>query len=183
MRHEPELDDFSLALIRCGEVFMHCIWIQRVMVYLIILSQNEKLKKEFITSHPTLPHELVTKRTEWLKRPFSEIFKNFRNQFNNIISEGEQMHLDFIKELRDMIGHCDISLGRKYILWKPRNNFVDRIKVFGLEPDPNNRHSLLLLDLTDEKVYIKCFTVIKNLDEFLMKRVAEHLSIPHGRIR
>lgn len=172
-----------LQIVRAGELFMYCVWMQGVMIYLLVLSRSHELRKQFIACPTILSDAFVEQRTEWLRKSFRKILSEFRKDFDHLISTEETTQLCLLMEFRDMLAHCHISLGRNYILWGPRDSFENRIKAFGLKLDPEQKHQLLLLDCANDTVYLKCFSIIKQLDEGLMNRIAEQLGINYKTIR
>lgn len=185
---EAELASFKhhqgvTNLNRAGEVFMYCVWVQGVMASLVVLVDNPQYKADFVEFQEQLSHEFVQKRTDLLKRPFKDILTKFKKKFAAVISSDDSTLLDLLSELRDLFAHCHISLGRPYLLWGPKGSFEDRIRAFGLTPDPSQKHQLVLWDGTDETVYLKCFEVIQQLDQGILCRVAESLGIGYRFIR
>lgn len=172
-----------LNIIRSGELFMYCVWMQGVMIYLLILSQNKKLREKFIAYHSTLEDEFVKIRTELLKKSFTVILSKFSKEFTEISNE-ELKHLKWLLEFRDMLAHCHISLGRRYSLWGPRGSSLEkRLEPLGLKPELEQTHNLVKFDASDDVVYFKAFSIIKQLDEGIIQRISKNLGIPYGRIR
>lgn len=179
----PGRNPGTTNLNRAGELFMYCVWVQGIMASLIILSQHPCFRAKFVEYHAQLDHEFVYKRTNLLKKPFNVILKNFYEEFRELIKSSDKEQLDLLSELRDLFAHCHISLGRSYLLWGPRGSFEERIRAFGLKPDASLKHQLVTFDGSDDTVYLKCFSVIQQLDQGLLPRVAKDLSIGYQYIR
>lgn len=168
---------------RCGELFMYCVWVQGIMACLIILKENTCFRPHFIKYHEQLDDKFVEKRTDLLKLPFSYILSEFYEKFSETITSSDKELLDLLSALRDLFAHSHLSLGRRYLLWGPKGPFENKIRAFGLKPDPSLKHQLILFDGSDDAIYLKCFKVIQQLDEGLFARAAELIGIRYQYIR
>ncbi len=168
LKHDQGVSNLN----RAGELFMYCVWVQGIMASLIILAENSHFRPDFVEYHEQLDHGFVEKRTDLLKKPFSRILSAFYKTFDSVITTSDRELLDLLSDLRDLFAHCHLSLGRPHLLWGPKGSFEDRVRAFGLKPDPSLRHQLVKFDGSDEAVYLKCFNVIQQLDQGLLSRAA-----------
>ena len=168
---------------RAGELFMYCVWTQGIMASLVVLFRNERLRSSFLEYHEQLPSEFVRERTKLLRKPFSKILEKFRKEFSALISSPDNELLDFLTGFRDLLAHCHVSLGRRYLLWGPMGSFENRISAFGLKSDPSAEYRLVKFDGADDELYLKCIGVVQQIDEGLFSRVSKYLGIDYRYIR
>lgn len=183
MAEFPAHDHGIINLKRSGELFMYCVWTQGVMASFVVLAQNPSLQPSFVEYHKQLSNAFVHERTELLHAPFSSILKDFHKHFEKLIKPVDNDHLVLLSRLRDLFAHGHLSLGRRYLLWGPLGSFNDRIRAFDLKPDPSSAHQLVKFDGADNTVYLKCISVVQQLDQGLFSRVAEDLGIDYQYVR
>lgn len=174
-------------MINAGILFMFTVWIQSQMSDLIILSQNKDLIPDFIASQDKLPKELYKKRVEYWGKYFGSVKEEFREEFSNLLTDAEKKDIEEIYHLRNMIAHAHVSIGRNYMLYRPSGGHQREKKLIAdlnLQPvDDQSDPMMLKLEFWRIEVFKSLSDLIERFDQVCLKKVADHMGIPHGRIR
>lgn len=176
---------FDLNVQRAGELFLKAQWIQGQMADLLIFAERPDLIEPFHAIPEVMPTEFVELRVEAWEKDFTPTRDAFVARFTAQLSEDDLADLAYLNSLRNAIGHCHLSLGRDYFLYRPRSN-REQQAVQGLALAPREGSAdptVIKLAFFDDDYYLASFNRIERLDEGCLKRVATGLGLSHGRIR
>ena len=86
-----------------------------------------------------------------------------------------------------MIAHAHVSIGRNYMLFRPHGGtaregkLIDALEIstFEGQSDP----MMVKLEFWKSDVFASFSDLMERTDQVCLKRIAEYLNVPHGRIR
>ena len=181
------MDIVDINIRRAGEFFIYSIWLQSQMGDLIILQKNPDIIDDFISTIEVVPQRMSIERESYWKKQFGDIKREFVALFRSVLLDEDIKDLDAIYNIRNAIAHSHISLGRDYFLYRPARGEEQEANIIeSLDIPPREGAAdpiILKLSFHNDEQYLKDFNRIKRLDETCFKRVAEHIHIPHSRVR
>lgn len=185
MKHFIEVESDHIHLMRGGDILIHCIWIEKIMVDLIILKKHPRLIKKFNKPIPyKIPYVMVKERISYWKKDFSQIIEEFIKLFTPNDNIKLKLQLIYIK--RNILSHSNIKLGQKYFLYKPKNNtklrYISKIYKFNKEIDQASP-IILKTDYSNEENYLIDFQIIQSLDQDYFSKEALKLNIVYSHLR
>lgn len=178
-----ELD--HIHLMRGGDILIHCLWIEKIMVALIILKKHPRIVRKF--NQPIsykIPMVMVKERCVYWKKDFSHIIEEFIKIFNPVIDIRNKLKQIYIK--RNILSHSNIKLGQKYFLYRPKNRkkLIEAGEVFNLNKIPNQANPIVLkIDYSNEINYINDFNIIQFLDQQYFLKEAVKLDVIYSHLR
>lgn len=174
-------------MVNAGIVFMFTAWLQGQMADLTILSKNKHLIPSFIENPKRVPSDFHKIRVEYWEKQFGTVKSEFKGEFSNLLTEAESKDIEEVYHLRNMIAHAHVSVGRDYMLYRPFGGIQREKKLMAdlnLKPIEDQSDPMMLkLEFWQKKVFANASNLIERLDQVCMKKIAEHLGVPHGRIR
>lgn len=108
---EQEADHVHLT--RGGDILMHCFWVEKMMVDLIILKNHPDVIERFDDPRPaTIPRIMLTERCRYWQLNFGPI----KNEFFKLFSPPAEVAelIDQVNVIRNALSHANIKLGQKY---------------------------------------------------------------------
>ena len=175
-----------LHILRAGEFLMCALWLQSQMADFLILNEDKTLIDERMNNSSKIPQRMVEARAEYMKKQMSEVLKEFKLGFQNVLSSDDVYDLEKILIFRNMIAHSHVSTGRQYLLHVPnKEEKLDHIiKAFDLKSVPEQSYpTSIKLDFGNDGRFLYDFEIIKRIDEDCFARVANHIGISHSLIR
>lgn len=174
-------------MVNAGILFMFTVWLQNQMSDLIIFSQNKNLIPDFIAVPEKVPSDFLKKRIQYWEKNFGTVKNEFQEEFSSILTDPEKKDVEGIYHLRNMIAHAHVSTARDYMLYRPfggtprEQKLIEDINLQSVtdQSDP----MVLKLEFWRKEVFTNSSNLIKRFDQICLKRVADHLGVPHGRIR
>jgi len=112
-------EDINKNLSRSGLYIMYSIWIQNQLSDLIILKRNKEIIEDFNTKK-LIPEILRQERFIFWEKDFKEIKEIFEKEFLDYLTPQASADLNTIYYFRNGIAHSTVSVGRKYLLYKPK---------------------------------------------------------------
>lgn len=185
MEQYIKVESDHVHLMRGGDILIHCQWIEKIMVDLIILKKHPRIHKKFNKPIPyTIPRIMIQERLKLWKKDFWEI----KEEYYKLFSPNNQIKnkIEFINITRNILSHCNVKLGQKYFLYKPlnRKKLRDAGKVFDLRKIPDQSKPVVLkIDYSKEENYFHDFNVIQSLDQNYFLIEANKLKIIYSHIR
>lgn len=178
------MDERTNCLERAGHVLILCLWIEKRLVDLILLKNNPQYI-DLINKSDFFPESYTKLRKDLWEKDFKEIKEVFIRSF--VPSKDWVDRLEWIYHSRNLIGHGQVSLYREYLLYRPdtnRNPIEKLFKIFEIENRENGVGSgVILLRLSDDKIYAKILDVLTEFDEKYLRYEAEKLRINYEKIR
>lgn len=157
------------------------------MADLTILSKNKHLIQNFIENPKRVPNDLHQIRVEYWEKNFGAIKGDFKEEFSSLLTAAEVRDIEKVYHLRNMIAHAHVSVGRDYMLYRPYGGTRRAEKLIAdldLKPIEDQSDPMMLkLEFWRKEVFANASNIMVRLDQFCMKKIADHLGIPHGRIR
>lgn len=176
---------FQTNLQRAGELFVLSLWIQSQMADLGIFATRPDLVGPFLSHPATVPEEFAALRLQAWQKDFGNVKARFVKSCAEWITESDTADLDFLHALRNAIAHSHVSMGRGYFLYRPTTKkelqVMDDLQLAPREGAASP--PVVKVAFYDDAYYLRCFSVIKRLDEACMARVAAELGVIHSRIR
>lgn len=170
---------------RGGDVLIHCQWIEKIMVDLIILKRHPRIIKRFNQPLPYIvPRVMVLARLNFWKKDFWEIKDEFFKLFNP--DDDVRKKIELINVIRNVLSHSNIKLAQKYFLYRPKNRkkLSEAEKVFDLSKKPDQSKPVVLkIDYSQEENYFRDFGIIQSLDQEYFSSEANKLGIIYNHIR
>ncbi|OGI60047.1 hypothetical protein A2641_02645 [Candidatus Nomurabacteria bacterium RIFCSPHIGHO2_01_FULL_37_25] len=185
---EEKMDEnIDKSLSRTGRYVIYSIWIQSQLSDLIILNRNKGIINDF-NSQEIIPSILREQRYIFWEKDFREVKEIFETEFSSLLTTEVKMVLSSIYYLRNAIVHSHVSVGRKYLLYKPKNEkIVQSIKetlTIKNKSDENlNVPEIFKIDFSKDSLYFENMQVIKNFDEVFLKMICEKIGVFHPKIR
>jgi len=181
------MEEATENLIRAGEIFMYTVWLQSQMSDLLILKKNPGLIAPFVANPEKVPSEMAQLRAAYWERHFGSVKEEFGSEFADLLSEQELKDLESIFHTRNMIAHAHVSLGRKYMLYRPGGGEKKEqalIEALHIQPvEGQAKPFMLKLEFWKDDLYLSVFGRIKRLDEVCFERLCRSIAVPHARIR
>lgn len=174
-------------MVNAGIFFMFTAWLQGQMADLTILSKNKNLIPSFLENPKRIPGGYHKIRAEYWEKQFGTVKNEFKEEFSSLLTEAESKDIEALYHLRNMIAHAHVSVGRDYMLYRPfggTNREKKLIADLDLKPVEDQSDPMMLkLEFWRKDVFANTSNLVERLDMGCMKRIAEHLGVPHGRIR
>jgi hypothetical protein len=185
MKQLVNVESDHIHLMRGGDVLIHCIWIEKLMVDLIILKKHPKIINKFNQPLPyKIPRTMVLERAKYWKHDFWKIKEEFIKLFNP--PKEWIKKLDHINVLRNILSHSNVKLGQKLFFYRPKNRSKLREAglVFDIRKTPNQSNPIILkIDYSNEVNYFHDFGVIQSLDQEYFSNEAKKLNIVYSHMR
>jgi len=179
-------EDIDLSFTKAGRFLIYSLWIQSQLSDLIILDRNKGIINDFNTN-PIMPEILQRERFIFWEKDFKEVKEIFEKEFSNQLTKQAKLDLNAIYYLRNAISHSQVSVGRKYLLYKPNNKkTLDLIReVINItnkdDPDPNLVRDIIKIDFSENEQIL--MNLIKRFDETFLKEICKNIGVVHPRIR
>jgi hypothetical protein len=174
-------------MVNAGILFMFTAWLQSQMSDLIIFSQNRSFIPDFIATPERVPSDFHKKRVEYWEKHFGPVKNEFKEEFSNLLTDAEKKDVEEIYHLRNMIAHAHVSTGRNYMLYRPFGGPKREQRLItdlNLQPVTDQSDPMVLkLEFWRKEVFTNASNLIERFDQICLKKVADHLGVPHGRIR
>lgn len=181
------IDKPNENMVNSGIVFMFTAWVQGQMSDLIIFSKNKHLIAPFVENPKRVPNEFHRIRVQYWEKHFGPVKNEFKEIFSDILTDSEKSDAEEIYHLRNMIAHAHVSGARDYMLYRPsggQKREEKLIKDLNLQPIEDQSDPLLLkIELWKADVFASASNLMERFDQITLKKVSEHLGVPHGRIR
>ena len=177
----------QINLLRAGELFMLCAWLQGQMADLLILATQPGSKAALQARESGFPTEMSRVRAGYWEKQFSEVKTEFQTAFRDTLRITENHDLEVVYHIRNAIAHSHISFGRDYLLYRPSGGQKKQdnlLSALGLRETVDSADPVILkLTFWDDEVYEASFGCIRRLDEQCFHRLAGEIDVLHGRIR
>jgi len=174
-------------MVNAGIVFMFTAWLQSQMADLIIFSKNRDLIADFISNPKRVPPDFHKIRVQYWEKQFGPVKNEFKEEFSSLLTEAENSDIEEVYHLRNMIAHAHVSIGRDYMLYRPYGGPKREQKLISdlnLQPIEDQSDPMVLkLELWRENIFKNASDLIERLDQGCLKKIANHLGVPHGRVR
>ena len=180
-------EDAKKNLRRSGEYLMYSIWIQNQLSDLIIINRNKEIIESFNNTE-LVPDILRQERYSFWEKDFREIKEVFENEFSELLTLQAKADLDSIYYFRNAIAHSNVSIGRKYLLYKPKTekileNIKKSLNIINKNDVRLNYPEIIKIDFSNDSLHLHNFNAIKRLDEIFIKDICNKLGINHLKIR
>ncbi|MEK7460413.1 MAG: hypothetical protein AAB628_02600 [Patescibacteria group bacterium] len=185
---ETELipEDIDRSLTRAGRLLVYSLWIQSQLSDLIILNRNKEIINDF-NNNPIIPEILQKERFIFWEKNFKEVKEIFEEELADLLTEQAKVDLNTIYYLRNAISHSNVSVGRKYLLYKPNNEkimtSIKEIMHISNKDEVGANPDLIKIDYSKDSNYINNSSLIKRFDEIFLKKVCQTMGILHERVR
>jgi len=175
-------------MLRCGEYLMYSIWIQGQLSDLVIFNRNKQLINDFVTVKEKIPEILVNERVIFWKKDFKDVKKDFEKEFADKLTDQDMADLNTIFYIRNAIAHSHVSLARNFLFYIPgsskiEQNFQSSLEILNKHELNISASTIFKIDFFKDEIYFHNFDTIKRIDENLLERICNELSIPHSRIQ
>ena len=174
-------------MVNAGIVFMFTTWLQGQMSDLIILKKNPNLIQDFVANPERVPREFHQIRVTYWEKQFGPVKNEFKEVFSDLLTDDEKKDVEEIYHLRNMIAHAHVSVGRDYMLYRPYGGSQREQRLIddlGLQPiDDQSDPMILKIELWREDKFSNASGLIERVEQVILKKIADNLGIPHGRIR
>ena len=133
---------FIQSLRDWGEVFMHTIWLQSIMISAILTKVTGESKRGDVLSE-----KYLSIRYDLMKKPFSKIWDRFVCEFPGELSKEEALTVDMIVLIRNQIAHCCIMSGKERAFFLPTvsKSLLDNLSKAGWVRTPSEDASEYLV--------------------------------------
>lgn len=174
-------------MVNAGIVFMFTAWIQGQMSDLIIFKNNPSLLPDFISSPERVPRKFHEIRVSYWEKQFWPVKNEFKDAFSYLLTDEENQDIEEIYHLRNMIAHAHVSTARDYMLYRPwggqrkEQRLIDDLKLTPI--DDQSDPMILKIELWRKDRFTNASQLIERVDQKTLKKVADDLGVPHGRIR
>lgn len=186
LKTEPVAEDIDLSLTKAGRFLVYSLWIQSQLSDLIILNRNKEIIDDFNTNS-LIPKILLNERFIFWEKDFKEIKETFEKELSSLLTEQAKIDLNTIYYLRNAISHSQVSVGRKYLLYKPNNEkiltSIRKIMNITNKDEPNLVKDIIKIDYSNDLNYHNNMNLIKRFDEIFLEEVCKNLGIFHPKIR
>ena len=186
LKTEPVSEDIDLSLTKAGRFLMYSLWIQSQLSDLIILNRNKDIIDDF-NKNVVIPDILLKERFVFWEKDFKDVKETFEREFSNLLTEQAKIDLNTIYYLRNAISHSQVSVGRKYLFYKPKNEkileSIRRIMNITNKDEPNLVKNIIKIDYSNDLNYHNNMNLIKRFDEFFLSGVCKDIGIYHRKIR
>ena len=126
-------------------------------------------------------------RVAYWEKQFGPIKNEFKIEFSDQLTDGEQRDLEEIYHLRNMIAHAHVSVGRDYMLYRPFGGSRREQKLISdlnLQPiDDQSDPMVLKIELWRKDKFTNASNLIERFEQVTLKKIADSLGVPHRRIR
>lgn len=174
-------------LLNAGLIFVFTVWLQGQMSDLIIFKRNPHLIADFVSSPKKLPKAFFELRVGYWEKQFGSVKEEFAKLFDGDLSAEEKQDLEELYHLRNMIGHAHVSMGRDYMLYRPSGGAKKEDALINALRTPlrdDQANPLMFkLEFWRHENFKRVSDKIENFDQVCLRRLAEFLGVPHGRIR
>jgi len=174
-------------MVNAGIIFMFTAWIQSQMSDLIIFKNNPNLISDFIKNPSRVPNNFHSIRVTYWEKQFAAIKNEFKEVFSKILTDNEKKDIEEVYHLRNMIAHSHVSIGRNYMLYRPNGGEKREQKLtddLNLQSVDNQSEPMILkIELWREDKFKYMSDIMERIDQITLKKVADNMGVPHGRIR
>lgn len=173
-------------LVNAGILFMYSVWLQSQMVDLIIFRKHPELVEEFVASPKVVPGPVQDQRTLLWGEDFAGIKTKFLQVFESYLTADEKEQIERAYNLRNMIAHAHVSLGRDYMLYRPSSEKRENAVLDAWKPVPVDGQSdplMFKLEFWEPEKFKAYSDDMAGIDQICFKRLAEIVGVPQGRIR
>jgi hypothetical protein len=173
-------------MVNAGVIFMSTAWIQGQMADLVIFVNNPDLILDFIKNPARVPAEFHRIRVSYWEKQFGEVKNEFKDTFSNVLTDDEKRDAEEIYHLRNMIAHAHVSVGRDYMLYRPdsqrrERKLIDDLKLQSI--DDQSDPIILKIELWRKDKFQNASNLIGRFEQVTLKKIADSIGVPHGRIR
>lgn len=174
-------------MINAGNIFMFIAWLQGQMSDLVIFNNNPDLIPKFIDNPKSVPSEITRIRASYWEKHFVSVKKEFKEVFSENLTDKENQDIEEVYHLRNMIAHAHVSIARDYMLYRPsggsqrEQKLVDDLRLQSKEDQSDPM--MVKIELWKDDKFQYASDLIGRIDQVTLKKVAEIVGIPHGRIR
>lgn len=181
------MDKPEQNMLNAGIVFMFTAWLQSQMSDLIIFKKNPTLIDDFVANPERVPNDFHKIRVTYWEKLFGVVKNEFQEVFSDQLTDDEKQSVEEIYHLRNMIAHAHVSVGRDYILYRPSGGAAREQKLISdlkLQPIYNQADPMVLnIELWRNDEFTMASRLIESFDQVTIKKIADNLGVPHGRIR
>lgn len=174
-------------MVNAGIVFMFTAWLQGQMSDLIIFKNNPRLIPDFVANPERVPSQFHQIRVAYWEKQFGPVKNEFKEVFSDLLTDDEKRDVEEIYHLRNMIAHAHVSVGRDYMLYRPyggarrEQRLIDDLN---LQPiDDQSDPMILKIELWRKDRFANASALIERVEQTTLKKIADSLGVPHGRIR
>jgi len=182
-KNEPVSKDIDLSLTKAGRFLVYSLWIQSQLSDLVILNKNKEIINDFNTK-PVIPEILLKERFVFWERDFKEVKEIFEKELSELLDEQAKKDLNTIYYLRNAISHSQVSVGRKYLFYKPKNEkiLISIRKLLNItnKDEPGLIKDIIKLDFSNDQ---NNMVLIKRFDEVSIDEICKKIGVLHARIR
>ena len=173
-------------MVNAGILFMFSAWLQSQMVDLIIAANHPELIEDFVASPERVPQPFSKLRASYWEKDFGHVKSEFLTVFSSSLTSEEAEDIEHIYYLRNMIAHAHVSIGRKYMLYRPSGDRKEQAIIEALKPKPVEGRSnplMFKLEFWRNEKFVPLSDLMERTDQQCFSRLARQVGIPHGRIR
>lgn len=182
----PVSEDIDASFTKAGRFLIYSLWIQSQLSDLIILNRNKEIIND-LNTNSIIPEILLKERFIFWEKDFKEVKKTFESEFSNLLTAQAKIDLNTIYYLRNAISHSQVSVGRKYLLYKPNNEktLTSIMEIMNItnKDEPNLVKNIIKIDYSNDSNYHNNMNLIKRFDETFLKEVCKNIGIHHPKIR
>ncbi len=108
-------------------------------------------------------------------------------EFKDDLTLEEKQDIEEIYNIRNMIAHAHVSIGRNYMLFRPHggskkeNYLIDVMKPQPVDDQANPM--IFKLEFWRSDIFKTVSDLMERFDQTCLKRLATSLGVPHDRIR
>jgi hypothetical protein len=174
-------------MVNAGIVFMHTAWLQGQMSDLIIFKKNPGLLPNFIENPGRVPPEFHSIRVTYWEKQFGPVKNEFKDAFSDVLTDDEKRDIEEVYDLRNMIAHAHVSIGRDYMLYRPfggeqrEQKLIDDLQL--QTTDDQADPMVLKIELWREDRFKNASDLVERIEQITLKKVADSIGVPHSRIR
>lgn len=181
------MDKPEQNMVNAGIVFMFTAWLQCQMSDLIILKKNPTLIPAFVANPEKVPNDFHKIRVTYWEKYFGTVKNEFQEVFSDLLTDSEKQSVEGIYHLRNMIAHAHVSVGRDFMLYRPSGGAKREQKLIAdlnIQPIDDQADPLVLkIEMWRNDEFTNASSLIEHFDQVTLKKIADNLGVPHGRIR
>lgn len=174
------------AMVNAGLIFIFTVWLQGQMSDLVILKKNPDLIADFVANPDKVPPSFHKLRVGYWERQFGDVKREFVEVFSDQLTDQDLNDIDQIYHIRNMIGHAHVSVGRDYMLYRPRNTRKEQEVLATFKPESVADQAdpvTIKLSFWKPEVFKSLSDQIERIDHVCFAKLAQSLGVSHGRIR
>ncbi len=174
-------------MVNAGIIFMFSVWLQGQMSDLVIFRKNPQLIDDFVANPKIIPNAFNEIRIKYWEKQFANVKDEFKLIFKDDLTEQDKQDLEEIYNIRNMIAHAHVSIGRNYMLFRPSGGLKkEKYLLDVMKPQPVNDQAnpiIFKLEFWRGDVFKRISNLMERFDQICLKRLSTSLGVPHGRIR